>query len=60
MNHDTLIDRIRQQVSIDKNHPDLLPDRREPLPAVASEAALRATEQSIGFAIPLRASLSIE
>ncbi len=52
MNHDTLIDRIRQQVSIDKNSLDLLPYQQKPLPAVASEAALLATEHSIEFALP--------
>jgi hypothetical protein len=50
--YDKLIDRIRHQMFIDQNNPDKPPYQREPLSAVATEAALLATEQSIGFALP--------
>jgi hypothetical protein len=50
--YDTLIDRIRKQVSIDQNNPDESDYRREPLPAMASAVILLATEHSIGFSLP--------
>jgi hypothetical protein len=53
MNHyDTLINRICRQLSIDQNNPDLPSYRRVPLPAVASAAALLATEHLIRFSLP--------
>jgi hypothetical protein len=44
--YDILIDRLRQQVLIDRTNSD------QPLPEVASTAALLTTEKSIGFSLP--------
>jgi hypothetical protein len=50
--YNQLIDRIRHQLSIEQNNPDLPSYRRIPLPAVASEEALLVTEHLIGFSLP--------